>query len=148
MEPSVRNPLLAVPTSEETLLDKVQLLSDAIVELRGSVNDLKYQLIAEKDKLEQLQDRIGMSRLEYDSFRDTEKLPSHLLRKKEIRNSYDQQLKMNTDVLLEDVGLSNRPIMRNGKIDWDQSVVGKKLNQLIADVEKETAETTDFIEDQ
>jgi hypothetical protein len=134
-------------TSEETLLDKVKLLSDAIVALKEVVSDLKSSLAAEKDKFDQLLDQLGMSRLDCDSFKHTGKLPTHLQGRRECDNP---QLKMDADDLLESVGLSRRQYelsKEDGKINWDLSDLGRALNNLTTEIEKETDSLNDSLEE-
>ena len=136
-------------TSEETLLDKVKLLSDAIVELKKTVSDLRSSLDAEKDELNQLLDRLEMSKLDYETFRHTGKLPAHLQARRQECCSNDPESKMDADVLLESVGLSRGQyelFKQDGEIDWDLSDLGNALNKLIAEVEEENTSLGDLLE--
>jgi hypothetical protein len=142
-----------VPDDTETPLDKIQALSDAIVELKDAVSDLKLRLADEKEELDRLLDAIGMSRLEYDSYRHTGKLPFLLrpsgpLRGKQDCDSEDRSLRVCTDTLLEALGLSRLDGERDcDSIDWNRSEVGRKLNQLITVIERETSSITELVED-
>ena len=134
-------------TSEKTPLDKVKLLSDAIVELKETVSDLKDSLTVVKDELDRLLDRLDMSRLDYETFRHTGKLPAHLQPRRQV--TCDPPSKTNSDVLLEAVGLPREQyelFRRNGKINWDRSDLGRALNQLVAEVEKENTFLGDWLE--
>jgi hypothetical protein len=134
-------PLTVIPggTSEETLLDKVELLSGAIVELRETVSELRASLTLEKGRLARLLDHLDVSRLEYDSFEHTGRLPSRLQTARKCPPE-NQPPDTDADVLLKSVGLAREEyelFKQNGEIDWDRTSLGRSMNRLIEEIEKE-----------
>ena len=87
-----------------------------------------------------------MSKLDYETFRHTNKLPAHLQPRRQV--ACNPPSKTDADVLLEAVGLSREQyemFKRDGEINWDRSDLGRALNQLVSEVEKETTSLGDWL---
>ena len=130
---------VAGDTDDETLLDKVTTLSESVAELKGTIVNLKESLEWEQDQFARLLDDLGMSKMDYESFQATGRLPKNLTHVKSILTLGCQHLTAEIDELLDAVGLSRTQydeFRLSGKIDWDESALGEALNDIIQTVEE------------
>jgi len=126
-------------TDDETLLDKVKALSESVAELKETITGLRESLEWEQNRFAQLLDDLGMSKMEYESFQATGRLPKSLTRSRHDLAVSNQQLAADIDELLDAVGLTKEQYEQfklNGKIDWDESALGDALNDIIQTVEE------------